>query len=222
MLLGDPSRPLAVLSQVLLQKLRQTAMNIIQLTAHDLHIVPSLSVVTIAAVYLLLALPPDGEALRSVLPGLSEGQRHSQVRAYQRGCTCSSTKALTTAHQVVAIAPPSRSMSCAVMLTVLTSVPTGGMSCLQQLASAAAAVVAQCGIVRPPPVAFVRASLLHQHWAVRHAAMQSLVAYTRAAVDDSDLRSVVPAELQASGMRHVAPCLLLDQADRCMCHIQHD
>ena len=67
------------LLQVLQQKLRRTAVNIIQLTADDLHIVPSLSGVTIAAVHLLLALPCDGEALRGALPGLSEGQRHPQV-----------------------------------------------------------------------------------------------------------------------------------------------
>ena len=78
---------------------------------------------------------------------------------------------------------------------------------MRQLASAAAAVVAQCGTVRPPPLAFVRDTLLHQHWAVRHAAMEGLVAYTRAAVDDSDLRSVVPVELQAPGTRNAGLCL---------------
>ena len=66
-------------------------------------------------------------------------------------------------------------------------------------------MLAQCATVRPAPVALFRSALLHASWAVRHAAMESLAAYTRAAVDDGDLRSVVPAELLAPGMgvRHM-------------------
>ena len=73
-----------------------------------------------------------------------------------------------------------------------------------QIAEAAAAVLAQCGSVRPAPVAMFRGVLLHPHWAERHIAMESLAAYMRAVVDDSDLRSVVPAELQAQGTRQRA------------------
>ncbi len=93
------TEPLAVLLQVLLQKLRRTAVNIIQLTASDLHIVPSVSGVTIAAVHLLLALPCDGGALRSVLPGLSEGQRHPQVWTSSFAAHSPALRALITGHQ---------------------------------------------------------------------------------------------------------------------------
>lgn len=207
-------RPVPILAQVLLQKLRRTAVHIIQLTVDYLHIVPSLSGVTTAAVHLLLALPCDDEALRSVLPGLSKGQRHPQVRTDQRGCTYSGLKALIAGHWVVAI--PCGAEPCAARCCCwsLSGANRGSTCAVRQMASAAAAVVARCGIVRPPPVAFVRGSLLHQHWAVRHAAMEGLVAYTRAAVDDSDLRSVVPVELQAPGTQHEAFCLLLEQSDR--------
>ena len=71
-----------------------------------------------------------------------------------------------------------------------------------QVAQAAAAFAAKCGTLKPAPVSLFHGTLQHVHWAVRHAANESFAEYTRAAVDDGDLRTVVPAELLAEGSRN--------------------
>ena len=81
-------------------------------------------------------------------------------------------------------------------------IPTSHMPTLRvQAAQAAAATAAKVGTLRPAPVALFSGALQHAHWAVRHTAMDSLVAYTRAAVDDGDLRAIVPAQLLEPGSR---------------------
>ena len=168
-----------------MQHLRKGAVNLIGLTTMDVHIVDFQALVAAAAVHLLLALPRDDEALRKILPDLAEAQQHPDVSPRQDDAVHTPAPSASAGHPGASSLPSVR-----ITLTLpLTS----------QLVEPAAAVLALCGSVRPAPVAMFRSALLTPHWVERHMAMESLATYTRAVVDDSDLRSVVPAELQAQG-----------------------
>jgi hypothetical protein len=129
------------------------------------------------------------QTLGSIVPALTQLQVSRARRRHAAACSWRRTRALP--------GPSCRAPHRAVARGRQHSRPPPAPPPLPQARPTCAAHVvattAHFGPVQPPPAALFSATLLERHWALGHAAMESLVVYARSS--SSDFRAVIPQQL---------------------------